>query len=101
MTVAPGCISGSGATMDEDRGTTALGRAVREGHTTGARRSKQPPEHPREFNWLRDVILGGHVYSSLTLLGDWRRNGVKMVLIDLGAATVGFAVGRVFHTIGA
>ena len=47
------------------------------------------------------VLFGVGVYSSLTLVGDWRKNGVKMVLIGLGAAAVGFAVGRLFHTIGA
>ena len=47
------------------------------------------------------VLFGVGVYSSLTLVGDWRKNGVKMVLIGLGAAAVGFAVGRLFHTVGA
>jgi VIT1/CCC1 family predicted Fe2+/Mn2+ transporter len=47
------------------------------------------------------VLFGVGVYSSLTLVGDWRKNGVKMVLIGLGAAAVGFAVGRLFHTAGA
>lgn len=36
------------------------------------------------------------VYSALTLIGDWRRNGAQMVVIGLGAAAVGFAVGRLF-----
>ena len=47
------------------------------------------------------VLFGVGVYSSLTLVGDWRKNGVKMVLIGLGAAAVGFAVGRLFHAVGA
>jgi VIT1/CCC1 family predicted Fe2+/Mn2+ transporter len=47
------------------------------------------------------VLFGVGVYSSLTLVGDWRKNGVKMVVIGLGAAAVGFAVGRLFHSIGA
>jgi predicted membrane protein (TIGR00267 family) len=47
------------------------------------------------------VLFGVGVYSAVTLVGDWRKNGVKMVVIGLGAAAVGFAVGRLFHTIGA
>ncbi|MBV9312883.1 MAG: VIT1/CCC1 transporter family protein [Pseudonocardia sp.] len=47
------------------------------------------------------VLFGVGVYSSLTLVGDWRKNGIKMVVIGLGAAAVGFAVGRLFHTVGA
>jgi vacuolar iron transporter family protein len=47
------------------------------------------------------VLFGVGVYSSVTLVGDWRKNGVKMVVIGLGAAAVGFAVGRLFHTLGA
>jgi VIT1/CCC1 family predicted Fe2+/Mn2+ transporter len=35
------------------------------------------------------------------LVGDWRKNGPKMVAIGLGAAAVGFLVGRLFHTAGA
>ena len=46
------------------------------------------------------VLFGVGVYSSLTLVGDWRRNGVKMVLIGLGAAAVGFLIGQLFHTVG-
>ncbi|MGH3782703.1 MAG: VIT1/CCC1 transporter family protein, partial [Pseudonocardiaceae bacterium] len=47
------------------------------------------------------VLFGVGVYSSVTLVGDWRKNGVKMVLIGLGAAAIGFAVGWLFHTVGA
>ncbi|HEX6402885.1 MAG TPA: VIT1/CCC1 transporter family protein [Pseudonocardiaceae bacterium] len=46
------------------------------------------------------VLFGVGVYSSLTLVGDWRRNGLKMVVIGLGAAAVGFVVGRLFHAVG-
>jgi len=44
------------------------------------------------------VLFGVGVYSSVTLVGDWRKNGLKMVAIGLGAATVGFLIGRLFHT---
>jgi hypothetical protein len=36
----------------------------------------------------------------LTLVGDWRKNGPKMVAIGLGAA-VGFLIGHLFYTAGA
>jgi vacuolar iron transporter family protein len=47
------------------------------------------------------VLFGVGVYSSLTLVGDWRKNGLKMVAIGLGAAAVGFLIGNLFHTAGA
>jgi vacuolar iron transporter family protein len=40
------------------------------------------------------------VYSAKTLVGDWRKSGLQMTAIGLGAAAVGFLVGRLFHTIG-
>src|ERR1700687_246455 len=40
------------------------------------------------------------VYSAKTLVGDWRKSGIQMVLIGLGAAAVGFLIGRLFHTVG-
>jgi predicted membrane protein (TIGR00267 family) len=46
------------------------------------------------------VLFGVGVYSAKTLVGDWRRNGVQMVVIGLGAAAVGFAVGRLFGGTG-
>jgi VIT1/CCC1 family predicted Fe2+/Mn2+ transporter len=47
------------------------------------------------------VLFGVGVYSSVTLVGDWRVNGLKMVVIGLGAAAVGFGIGHLFHTAGA
>jgi predicted membrane protein (TIGR00267 family) len=44
------------------------------------------------------VLFGVGAYSSITLVGDWRRNGLKMIAIGLGAAAVGFAIGSVFHS---
>jgi hypothetical protein len=90
---------------------TRLARAVRTAHgATGAAVPQHREEH-RQANWLRDVILGGSgwpgqhpgvgVYSSITLTGDWRKNGLKMVAIGLGAAAVGFLIARLFHTAGA
>jgi VIT1/CCC1 family predicted Fe2+/Mn2+ transporter len=37
----------------------------------------------------------------VTLVGDWRKNGLKMVAIGLCAAAIGFLIGRLFHTVGA
>jgi VIT1/CCC1 family predicted Fe2+/Mn2+ transporter len=47
------------------------------------------------------VLFGVGVYSSVTLVGDWRKNGLKMAAIGLGAAAAGFLIGRLFHTAGA
>ncbi len=40
------------------------------------------------------------VYSAVTLVGDWRTSGVRMVVIGLGAAAIGFGVGRLFNVGG-
>jgi vacuolar iron transporter family protein len=40
------------------------------------------------------------VYSAKTLIGDWRKSGLQMVAIGLGAAALGFLIGRLFHTAG-
>ena len=47
------------------------------------------------------VLFGVGVYSAVTLVGDWRRSGLKMMVIGLGAAAVGFVIGRLFHAAGA
>lgn len=39
------------------------------------------------------------VYSARTLVGDWRKSGLQMVAIGLGAAALGYVIGRLFHTI--
>jgi VIT1/CCC1 family predicted Fe2+/Mn2+ transporter len=46
------------------------------------------------------VLFGVGAYSSITLVGDWRRNGVKMIAIGLGAAAVGFGIGHLFQSSG-
>ena len=44
------------------------------------------------------VLFGVGVYSARSLVGDWRRSGLKMLAIGLGAAALGFAIGSVFHS---
>jgi len=38
------------------------------------------------------------VYSAKTLVGDWRKSGLQMAAIGLGAAALGFLIGRLLHT---
>ena len=40
------------------------------------------------------------VYSAKTLVGDWRKSGLQMLIIGLGAALLGFVIGRLLHTVG-
>lgn len=47
------------------------------------------------------VLFGVGVYSAVTLVGDWRRSGLKMLVIGLGAAGLGFLIGNLFHAAGA
>jgi vacuolar iron transporter family protein len=46
------------------------------------------------------VLFGVGVYSALTLVGDWRTMGLRFVVIGLGAAGIGFAIGNLFHATG-
>lgn len=43
------------------------------------------------------VLFGVGAYSAITRVGVWWRNGPKMIVIGLGAAGIGFAIGRLFH----
>ena len=40
------------------------------------------------------------VYSAKTLIGNWRKSGLQMVAIGLGAAAIGFLIGSLFHATG-
>ena len=46
------------------------------------------------------VLFGVGVFSAVTLVGDWRKSGAKMLVIGLGAAGVGFLIGNLFHAAG-
>lgn len=47
------------------------------------------------------ALFGVGVYSALTLVGNWWTSGLKMLTIGLGAAALGFLVGRLFNSAGA
>jgi predicted membrane protein (TIGR00267 family) len=47
------------------------------------------------------VLFGVGVYSAVTLVGDWRKSGAKMLVIGLGAAGLGFLIGNLFQATGA
>jgi predicted membrane protein (TIGR00267 family) len=46
------------------------------------------------------TLFGVGVYSAKTLVGDWRKSGLQMLAIGIGAAALGFLIGRLFHTVG-
>jgi VIT1/CCC1 family predicted Fe2+/Mn2+ transporter len=46
------------------------------------------------------VLFGVGAYSAVTLIGDWRKDGARMVVIGLGAAAIGFAIGRLLGASG-
>jgi predicted membrane protein (TIGR00267 family) len=45
------------------------------------------------------ALFGVGVYSAITLVGDWRQSGLRMVAIGLGAAGIGFLIGRLFNAV--
>ncbi|HUI02236.1 MAG TPA: VIT1/CCC1 transporter family protein [Acidimicrobiales bacterium] len=47
------------------------------------------------------VLFGVGAYQALTRVGSWWKQGARMVLIGLGAAALGFAIGHLFHASGA
>jgi VIT1/CCC1 family predicted Fe2+/Mn2+ transporter len=47
------------------------------------------------------VLFGVGMYSALTRVGVWWKLGTKLMVIGLGAAGVGFLIGRLFHASGA
>jgi len=47
------------------------------------------------------ALFGVGAYTAVTLVGDWRKSGLKFLAIGLGAAAIGFFVGRLFNATGA
>jgi len=43
------------------------------------------------------ALFGVGAYSAKTLIGDWRKSGLQMAAIGLGAAALGFVIGRLFQ----
>jgi len=43
------------------------------------------------------ALFGVGAYTALTLVGDWRRSGLRFLVIGLGAAAIGFVVGRLLN----
>jgi vacuolar iron transporter family protein len=46
------------------------------------------------------VLFGVGVYEAVSMVGDWRKKGLQMVVIGIGAASIGFLIGRLFHSAG-
>ena len=42
------------------------------------------------------VLFAVGAYQAATLVGDWRTMGIKMVVIGLGAAAIGYPIGHLF-----
>jgi VIT1/CCC1 family predicted Fe2+/Mn2+ transporter len=47
------------------------------------------------------VLFGVGAYQAITRVGSWWKQGPRMVLIGLGAAALGYAIGRLFNASGA
>jgi VIT1/CCC1 family predicted Fe2+/Mn2+ transporter len=47
------------------------------------------------------ALFGVGAYTAVTLVGDWRKSGLKFLAIGLGAAAIGFVVGLLFNSAGA
>jgi hypothetical protein len=71
-------------------------------------RVRQPPDLPGISSMKRQPGQGrntggiedGHRVAPV-LVGDWRKSGLKFLAIGLGAAAIGFFVGRLFNATGA
>src|SRR4029077_20078387 len=46
------------------------------------------------------ALFGVGAYTALTRVGSWWKSGVRMIAIGLGAAAIGFAIGRLFKAGG-
>lgn len=43
------------------------------------------------------VLFGVGVYEAKTYVGAWWKNGIQMLLIGMGAALIGFIIGKIFR----
>lgn len=43
------------------------------------------------------VLFGVGVYESKIYVGNWVKNGIKMLIIGMSAALIGFIIGKIFH----
>ena len=43
------------------------------------------------------VLFGVGVYKAKTYVGSWWKSGFQMLLIGMGAALIGFLIGKFFH----
>lgn len=43
------------------------------------------------------VLFAAGVYQAITLTGSWWKSGLRMLLIGMGAATIGFAIAKLFN----
>ena len=62
--------------------------------------SASPRRCPPRSGRSERVCRSCGTYQAVTLVGDWRKKGLQMVVIGLGAAVIGFLIGRLFHTAG-
>jgi vacuolar iron transporter family protein len=46
------------------------------------------------------VLFAVGAYQALTRVGSWWKQGARMIAIGLGAAALGFVIGRLFHASG-
>ena len=46
------------------------------------------------------ALFGVGAYQAKSLVGDWRRSGLRLAAIGLGAAFLGYLVGRLFNVSG-
>lgn len=45
------------------------------------------------------TLFATGIYQAVTLVGSWWKSGLRMVLIGMGAALLGFIIAKLFHTV--
>ncbi len=46
------------------------------------------------------VLFAVGFYQAITLVGSWWKSGLRMVVIGIGAAFIGFFIAKIFHAVG-